>query len=65
MLEILEEELNKKKIAYYKITGATDKKERLELCNKFNKDERTALLTHKDEYDVLITSYDLLKRDID
>ena len=39
MLEILEEELNKKKIAYYKITGATDKKERLELCNKFNKDD--------------------------
>ena len=39
MLEILEEELNKKEIAYYKITGATDKKERLELCNKFNKDD--------------------------
>lgn len=39
MLEILEEELNKKKIVYYKITGATDKKERLELCNKFNKDD--------------------------
>lgn len=39
MLEILEEELNKKKITYYKITGATDKKERLELCNKFNKDD--------------------------
>ena len=30
-----------------------------------NKDERSALLTHRHEYDVLITSYDLLKRDID
>ena len=39
MLELLEEKLNEKGIEYYKITGATDKKERLELCNKFNKDD--------------------------
>ncbi len=39
MLELLEEKLNENNIKYYKITGATDKKERLELCNKFNSDD--------------------------
>ncbi len=39
MLEILENELNNRNIKYYKITGSTDKKERLDLCNKFNKDD--------------------------
>lgn len=39
MLEILENELNNRNISYYKITGSTDKKERLELCNKFNNDD--------------------------
>ncbi len=39
MLEILEKELEERNIAYYKITGATDKRERLELCNKFNNDD--------------------------
>ncbi len=39
MLELLEEKLNEKEIKYYKITGSTDKKERLELCNKFNNDD--------------------------
>ena len=39
MLELLEEKLKENDIKYYKITGATDKKERLELCNKFNSDD--------------------------
>ncbi len=39
MLELLEEKLNENNIKYYKITGSTDKKERLELCNKFNSDD--------------------------
>ncbi len=30
-----------------------------------NKKERSSMLVHKNEYDVLVTSYDLLKRDLD
>ena len=44
MLEILENELEERNIAYYKITGATDKKDRLELCNKFNNDDTKVFL---------------------
>lgn len=36
MLEIIREELEKRGIAYYTITGATPKKERLELVRAFN-----------------------------
>lgn len=39
MLDILKKELEKTNISYYEITGKTDKKERLELVNKFNKDK--------------------------
>ncbi len=44
MLEILEKELRNKKINYYKITGETEKKERLELVQKFNSDTTPVFL---------------------
>ena len=39
MLELLEADLNKKGIKYYKITGQTPKEERLKLVNKFNNND--------------------------
>ncbi len=39
MLNLLEEELKAAKIDYYRITGATPKKERVELVNEFNENE--------------------------
>ena len=44
MLEILEEELKKEDIAYYKITGSTPKEERLRLVNTFNADQTPVFL---------------------
>ncbi len=44
MLELLEEDLKKEKIPYYKITGATDKAERLRLVHSFNEDETPLFL---------------------
>lgn len=44
MLEIIEEDLKKEKISYYKITGQTKKEERLELVNKFNSDDTPIFL---------------------
>lgn len=38
MLEILEQDLKREKIPYYKITGATPKESRLELVHRFNED---------------------------
>uniref|UniRef100_UPI004057C3B6 SNF2 helicase associated domain-containing protein n=1 Tax=Acetatifactor sp. TaxID=1872090 RepID=UPI004057C3B6 len=39
MLELLEQELAKEKIAYYKITGATPKEKRVEMVHAFNENE--------------------------
>lgn len=39
MLELIEEELKARGIAYYKITGATAKKQRLALVNEFNQND--------------------------
>ncbi|MBQ1899660.1 MAG: SWF/SNF helicase family protein, partial [Erysipelotrichaceae bacterium] len=39
MLEILEKELQKEEIAYYTITGATKKEERLKKVDAFNEDD--------------------------
>lgn len=39
MLELLEEDLRSEGIAYYKLTGATSKEERLRLVKAFNSDE--------------------------
>lgn len=44
MLELLEEDLKREGISYYKITGATDKKERLRLVQSFNEDETPLFL---------------------
>ena len=44
MLELLEKDLHKEKIAYYKITGATPKEKRLELVSAFNEDETPVFL---------------------
>ncbi len=44
MLELLEEDLKKEKIPYYKITGATEKTERLRLVHDFNKDDTPLFL---------------------
>ena len=44
MLEILEKELGKRDIAYFKITGATPKEERLKLVHRFNEDETPVFL---------------------
>ena len=39
MLMLLEEDLKKEGIAYYRITGSTPKEERVELVNRFNADD--------------------------
>lgn len=39
MLELLEQDLKEKQIAYYKITGETSKEKRLELVQQFNADD--------------------------
>lgn len=44
MLELLEKELNKLKISYYKITGETKKEKRLEMVNDFNNDDTQVFL---------------------
>ena len=44
MLELLENDLKKEKIAYYKITGSTSKEKRVELVNEFNKDATPVFL---------------------
>lgn len=44
MLELLEADMKKEKIAYYKITGATPKDKRLEMVNDFNKDATPVFL---------------------
>ena len=44
MLELLEQDLKKEKIAYYKITGSTSKEKRVELVNEFNKDATPVFL---------------------
>lgn len=44
MLEILEQDLKAAGIAYYKITGSTPKKERMELVQKFNSDNTPLFL---------------------
>ena len=44
MLELLEKDLKKEKIAYYKITGSTSKEKRVELVNEFNKDSTPVFL---------------------
>lgn len=44
MLELLEVELKKRGISYYKITGATPKKKRLDLVNAFNEDDTPLFL---------------------
>ncbi|MDD4779869.1 MAG: SNF2 helicase associated domain-containing protein [Tissierellia bacterium] len=44
MLKIIEKNLNKSKISYYKLTGATKSEERLYLANKFNEDDTQVFL---------------------
>ncbi len=44
MLELLETELQRRDIAYYKITGATPKEKRIELVNAFNGDNTPVFL---------------------
>lgn len=44
MLELLEEDLKKEKIAYYKITGATSKEHRMEMVKAFNEDRTPVFL---------------------
>ena len=44
MLELLEEDLKKEGIAYYKITGATPKERRVEMVNAFNSDDTPVFL---------------------
>lgn len=44
MLELLEQDLNREKIPYYKITGATPKEGRLELVHRFNGDNTPVFL---------------------
>lgn len=44
MLELLEQDLKREKIPYYKITGATPKEARLELVHSFNKDATPVFL---------------------
>ncbi|MGN1023985.1 MAG: DEAD/DEAH box helicase, partial [Lachnospiraceae bacterium] len=39
MLELIEQELQARDIPYYKITGATEKKQRLALVNEFNEND--------------------------
>lgn len=44
MLEILEQDLRTAGISYYKITGSTPKKERMDLVQKFNSDDTPLFL---------------------
>lgn len=44
MLELLEQDLKKEKISYYKITGSTPKKQRLEMVRIFNEDDTPVFL---------------------
>ncbi len=44
MLSILEEELTKENISFYKITGDTPKEKRMELVNLFNNDDTSVFL---------------------
>ena len=44
MLSLLEEDLQKEGIAYYKITGPTPKEERIELVRAFNEDDTPVFL---------------------
>lgn len=44
MLELLEQDLQKEKLSYYKITGATPKEKRLELVSAFNEDDTPIFL---------------------
>ena len=44
MLELLEQDLNREGIAYFKITGATPKQKRVELVNTFNSDNTPVFL---------------------
>ncbi len=44
MLDLLEEELKKEEISYYKIVGATPKARRLELVKAFNEDDTSIFL---------------------
>jgi SNF2 family DNA or RNA helicase len=44
MLKIIENNLNKSRISYYKLTGATKSDERLYLANKFNNDDTKVFL---------------------
>lgn len=44
MLELLEEDLKKEKTAYYKITGATKKEDRVDLVRRFNEDDTPVFL---------------------
>ena len=44
MLELLEEDLKKEKIAYYKITGSTSKERRMEMVKAFNEDRTPVFL---------------------
>ena len=44
MLDLLKQDLDDRNIRYYEITGATDKKLRLELVDEFNKDETPVFL---------------------
>lgn len=44
MLELLEQDLKDADISYYKITGSTSKKERIELVQKFNTDKTPVFL---------------------
>ena len=44
MLELLEEDLKKEKIDYYKITGATTKERRMEMVRAFNADRTPIFL---------------------
>ena len=44
MLELLEEDLKKEHISYYKITGETAKEKRIELVRRFNEDDTPLFL---------------------
>ena len=44
MLDLLKQDLDDRNIRYYEITGATDKKLRLELVDKFNTDDTPVFL---------------------
>ena len=44
MLELLEQDLRREAISYYKITGATPKEKRVELVNAFNSDATPVFL---------------------